>query len=76
MNNRYPDGRQFLDEVLSTIRSIAQSPLMYPVVHRGTRRALIHRFPFGIYFLTEESAVVIVAVMHGSRHPHRWKTRT
>ena len=69
-------GHQFLDETVSTFCSIAEAPLLYPVVHRKTRRALIHRFPFGIYYQVEAAAVVVLAVMHGSRNPHRWKKRT
>lgn len=68
-------GQDFLDEVLTVLAGIAETPLMYPVVHRQARRALIRRFPFAVYFRVEEMAIVVVAVMHGSRHPHRWKHR-
>jgi plasmid stabilization system protein ParE len=69
-------GHQFLDEALAAFTSIAEAPLRYLVVHRNTRRALIHRFPFGIYYRVETDTIVVIAVMHGSRDPHRWKTRT
>lgn len=69
-------GHQFLDEVLIAFTAIAEAPLRYPVVHRNTRRALIHRFPFGVYYLVENATIVVLAVMHGSRHPRRWKIRT
>ncbi len=69
-------GQQFLDEIVSVFSSIAEAPLLYPVVHRKTRRALMHRFPFGIYYQVEAVAVIVLAVMHGSRNPHRWKKRT
>lgn len=68
-------GHQFLDEVLSAFTSITEMPLACQVVYRNTRRFLIHRFPFGIYYRIEEDAIVVVAVMHGSRNPRRWKGR-
>ena len=68
-------GHQFLDEVLATFSIIAKTPLSYQVVHRNTRRALVHRFPFGIYYRIETSMIVVVAVMHGSRNPRHWKSR-
>jgi plasmid stabilization system protein ParE len=34
------------------------------------------RFPFGIYFRVEQSQIIVVAVIHGSRHPRRWQSRT
>jgi plasmid stabilization system protein ParE len=69
-------GHQFLDEVLTAFASLAKAPLRYPVVHRNTRRVLIHRFPFGVYYRAENNAIVVIAIMHGSRDPRRWKTRT
>lgn len=69
-------GHEFLDEALSAFRLVADQPLIYPVVHRNTRRALMTRFPFGIYFRVERSQIVVVAVVHGSRHPRRWQRRT
>jgi plasmid stabilization system protein ParE len=69
-------GHDFLDEALSAFRLIADQPLTYPVVHRDTRRALMTRFPFGIYFRVEQSQIVVLAVVHGSRHPRRWQGRT
>jgi plasmid stabilization system protein ParE len=69
-------GYEFLDRALSALQTIAEHPTMYPLVHRNMRRALISRFPFGIYFLVEQPHIVVVAVMHGSRHPRRWQRRS
>ena len=69
-------GHEFLDEVLEVFSVIAEAPHMYPSVHRNTRRALIHRFPFGVYYRIEETTIVVVAILHGSRDPRRWKSRT
>lgn len=68
-------GHQFLDEVLAVFSSISKMPLSCQIVHRNTRRALVHRFPFGIYYRVEGDTIVVVAVMHGSRNPRRWKNR-
>jgi plasmid stabilization system protein ParE len=68
-------GHEFLDEAISTLGLVSAQPSIYPVVHRNTRRALMTRFPFGIYFRVEQEQIVVIAVMHGSRHPHRWQTR-
>jgi len=69
-------GDEFLDEVLYVCKLFSENPNMYPVVHRRTHRAVIHRFPFAVYYLVEKGTIVIVAVMHGSRHPKRWQKRT
>lgn len=68
-------GQAFLDEVLQSLRQAAEQPDLYPTVHRGTRRALTRRFPFGVYFRVEREMIVVVAVLHVSRDPQRWKQR-
>jgi len=35
----------------------------------------MRRFPFGIYYRIEQSHIVVLAVLHGSRHPRRWRER-
>jgi plasmid stabilization system protein ParE len=69
-------GTEFLDEILTTCNSISENPQMYPILHRDTRRAVIHKFPFGLYYRFENDLVTIVAVMHGSRDPNKWQKRT
>jgi plasmid stabilization system protein ParE len=68
-------GHEFLDALWSTVTAVAESPLAFPTVHRGTRRALMRRFPFGLYYRVEDSTIVVIAVMHASRDPHRWRSR-
>ena len=68
-------GQRFLDEVAAAFTVISETPLIFPVVHKNARRALIRRFPFGVYYRIEADEIVVVAVMHASRHPRRWKRR-
>jgi len=69
-------GAEFLDEILNTCSGIAENPELYPLIHRKTRRAVIHKFPFVIYYRVENRLISIIAVMHGSRDPNKWKNRT
>lgn len=69
-------GRDFLDEVLDALDRIADDPRIYPVVHRQTHRAVIHRFPFGVFYRVKDDTIVVLAVMHGSRHPLAWQQRS
>ncbi len=69
-------GQDFLDQVLEKFLSIAKQPEMFPVVYKDIRRALLNRFPFAIYYRKETDAIVVLAVIHGSRNPRHWKKRT
>ena len=55
---------------------ISENPLQFPILHRGTRRALLSRFPFGVFFRVKYQTIVVLAVMHASRNPVRWRDRT
>ncbi len=68
-------GGDFLDELLSVRELIVENPELCPKIFRQTRRAIMKRFPFGVYYRIEDSFIVIIAVMHGSRHPNRWQSR-
>ena len=69
-------GLEFLDSVEETLGLIQKHPSMFPVVHKNSRRALIHKFPFGVHYVIADETIVVLAVMHGSRDPKRWKSRT
>ena len=42
---RFGLGEEFRDVLRSTLNQIAENPQLYQVIHRGTRRALLKRFP-------------------------------
>jgi plasmid stabilization system protein ParE len=69
-------GHEFLAAVRVAFEKVLSNPEGYPIVHRSTRRVLIRRFPYGVYFRVYPEVVVVVACMHGRRDPKRWKLRT
>jgi plasmid stabilization system protein ParE len=69
-------GDAFLGEFLAVSSRISETPHAFPEVGRFTRRALLRRFPFGVYYRLSDDSAVVVAVMHGSRAPQRWQQRT
>jgi len=70
-------GAEFLRAVEAVLASIQRTPALYPVVRGRTRRALLRRFPYGVFFYERDEAqeVVVVAVVHGRRHPRVWHSR-
>ena len=68
-------GDEFLAAAQAMIDDVARYPLRYPVVRRNTRRALLRRFPYAVYFRTYDEVIVVVACMHGRRNPRRWQVR-
>lgn len=69
-------GSEFLKIIDGALIAIQRAPQLHPVIHRNTRRALLPRFPYGIYYRIYPELTVIVACMHGRRNPRRWRSRT
>jgi toxin ParE1/3/4 len=68
-------GEEFLDEINATLQSVLEMPRGYPVVQRQTRRALVHRFSYGLFYRVVDETIVFVACFHTSRNPELWKRR-
>jgi plasmid stabilization system protein ParE len=69
-------AKQFLNELEDTINRIQNMPEAWSKHIAGTRRCLLHRFPYGVIYLVESNAIEIAAVMHLHRRPGYWLSRT
>ena len=65
-------GHEFVEAVDDVLASIIRNPLGFPVVRKTARRALTKRFPYGVFYLVEEHAVIVLAVLHQARNPELW----
>ena len=68
-------GSEFLEELRFMEASIAEAPKRFPVITRDTRRAMLRRFPYALYYRLYGDRVLVIACMHGRRHPKRWQRR-
>jgi len=50
-------------------------PEGHPVVHLNVRRALLRRFPCGLFYLYQGERINIIACFHASPDPRAWKAR-
>ena len=69
-------GYEFLAELQSVRENVVTHPLAFPVIHRDTRRVLLRRFPYGLFYRAYDDVIVVVACMHGRRDPKRWMSRS
>ena len=68
-------GEEFLKALDLSLVQIHDRPSSFPLVTKAVRRALLHRFPYCIYFVVRERDLVVLAVLHGGRRPAEWKRR-
>jgi|SRR5579863_193525 len=65
----------FLAAVYEAFDTVSDAPHRWPKYLHGTRRFLLHRFPFAIVYLDDSDLVTIVAVAHSKRKPGYWRQR-
>lgn len=68
-------GEEFLAEAFISVQAVLERPETFPVLHRQTRRALIRRFPYALFFRMVGERIVFVACFHVRRNPNVWKRR-
>jgi len=69
-------GLLLLDEAGGVLERVQRTPVQFPMVHKTVRRALLHRFPYGIFFILENQVISVLAISHLSRDPSVWRSRT
>ena len=68
-------GSRFLDALDPVFKRVRDTPVQFPAISVDVRRALLHTFPYAVYFRETEQAVVILAVLHLRRDPRIWRHR-
>lgn len=68
-------GSEFLSFVGETLSIVESAPEQYPIAVDDIRKARLRRFPYIVYYVVLEEGISVIAVMHGRRHPERWRER-
>ena len=63
-------GREFAEAVDRIVDRIVEAPVAYQRAHRDTRRAVLSRFPYAVYYRLAGEDIVVLAV-HGRHHESR-----
>jgi plasmid stabilization system protein ParE len=62
-------GAEFRDAVNETIEQVSFHPERFRLVAPATRRAVLRRFPYSIYYSIGLDAIKVTSVFHGARNP-------
>lgn len=62
-----------LDRLFARLQSF---PASAPSVdgYEPVRRALVHRFPFAVFYLASDDSIEVLRVVHTARAPHAWRS--
>lgn len=68
-------GHRFMRALAGAIETILERPMSFPDVHRGVRRAILKKFPYGVFFRRPNHVVRVIAVYDLHRNPKGWQRR-
>jgi plasmid stabilization system protein ParE len=68
-------GSEFLAEVALVLERIEQMPEAHAIIRGQTHRAVVHRFPYAVFYVLDPDIIAVTAVLHGRRDPRRWQER-
>lgn len=68
-------GDDLLLCVEAVIESARRAPERFAPVDGEIRRALLRRFPYGVFYVVEPDRLVVLAVQHSAREPRSYLRR-
>jgi plasmid stabilization system protein ParE len=65
-------GEEFIAAMELQLKRLEQAPLLYAEVIPNVHRALLPRFPYGLFYAVRGNLIHILAALHDARNPRRW----
>lgn len=69
-------GFEFLRAIEVCLSGITRDPSAYTIAKvPNVRRTLVRRFPYALFYLADDDAIVVIAVFNVKRQPIDWTKR-
>lgn len=65
---------EFNIEFNATLEILEETPLIYQELYRGVRRAILHRFPYLVWYRVQDAKVTVLACTHGKVRPAKLRS--
>jgi plasmid stabilization system protein ParE len=69
-------GSEFILCIEESISRIENNPRQYKTIYKNVHRALVRKFPYGIYYVLINEQIVILGVLHARKNPKHWQSRS
>jgi plasmid stabilization system protein ParE len=60
---------RFVRSLNEGLDRIEAYPIAYQVLYRNTRRVQLDKFPYSVFYLVQDSEIIVLAVIHHKRNP-------
>jgi len=69
-------GFKFMRSLDAALQSVKRNPLSYQTIYKESRRVLLRKFPYVLFYVVEETRVAVIAVFHQRRSDIDWVRRS
>ena len=69
-------GSDLITCIEESFSRIENNPRQYKTIHKNVHRALVRKFPYGIYYVLINEQIVILGVLHARKNPKHWQSRS
>ena len=69
-------GFEFMRSLDAALQSVKRNPNSYQKIYKETHRILLRKFPYAIFYLVEETRIIVIAVLHQKRSEIDWVRRS
>jgi toxin ParE1/3/4 len=68
-------GLEFLRAAEACLAGVKRNPFAASEMYQESRRALLRKFPYALFYLIKEEQIIVLACFHIKRHPIDWMRR-
>jgi toxin ParE1/3/4 len=65
-------GEYFISALEKVFRTIIELPKAAPLMTDEVRRSILRKYPYGVFYVVEDSTVIVLAVLHQKHDPASW----
>ena len=65
-------GRLFIEDIRRVEEFLRDNPGLYQLVNGPIRRAVLRRFPYGVFYIVEDEGILVLACFHLHRDPRSY----
>ena len=69
-------GFEFMRSLDAALQSVKRNPFAYQKIYSETRRVLLRKFPYALFYIAEENRIIVVACFNQKRSEIDWLRRT
>jgi plasmid stabilization system protein ParE len=69
-------GFDFIRSLDASLQSVKRNPFSYQTIYKRSRRALLRKFPYALFYVVEQNRIIVIACFNQRRRPIEWHRRS